>query len=110
MGIDLQAMASSFRERQGELLPTATLRFDRDPQLFSMLSKDSLPVDLKVGCYEEEGLVFKQEDRYGQPLTFITSSHVARLEIPEGLSPWNNAVLVFLKALPEGVKIVLYWC
>jgi len=56
MGIDLKVMASSFRERRGELLPTATLRLERDSILFSKLSKDAapclvhpLPPDLKIG-------------------------------------------------------------
>lgn len=117
MGIDLKVMASSFRERRGELLPTATLRFDRDPGLFSRLSKGALPClvqalppDLKVGNYEDGGLVFVQIDRYGQPLTCTTSVELAKLEMPDGLSPWNGAVLAFLLALPEDVRIVLYWC
>ena len=117
MGIDLKVMASCFRERRGELLPTATLRFERDSGLFSKLSKDSvpclvhpLPPDLKVGCYEDEGLVFKNEDRYGSLLTCITVADLARLEVPEGVSPWNNAVLAFLTALPEDARIVLFWC
>lgn len=117
MGIDLKVMASQFRERRGELLPTATLRFERDSGLFSKLSRDAvpclvrpLPPDVKVGCYEDEGLIFKNEDRYGQPLTCITAAELARLEVPEGLSPWNNAVLAFLTALPEDVRIVLFWC
>ena len=117
MGIDLQVMASQFRERKGELLSTATLRFERDPALFSKLSRDAvpclvqlLPPDLKVGCYNEDGLVFVQADRYGQPLTWFTSSDLTRLDVPDGISPWNDAVLAFLRALPEEIRIVLYWC
>ena len=117
MGIDLKVMASYFRERRGELLPTATLRFERDSALFSKLSKDAvpclvrpLPPDLKLGCYEDEGLVFKSEDRYGQPLTCITAADLARLQVPEGVSPWNNAVLAFLTSLPADERIVLFWC
>src|SRR5262249_46544338 len=32
MGLDLKVMASHFRERRGEVLSTATLRFDRDDE------------------------------------------------------------------------------
>ena len=32
MGMDLEVLASHFRERRGEMLPTASLRFDRDPE------------------------------------------------------------------------------
>jgi len=38
MGLDLTVMASHFRKRRGELLPTATLRFDRDAAIFSQLA------------------------------------------------------------------------
>ena len=100
MGIDLKVMASYFRERRGELLPTATLRFERDSGLFSRLSKDavpclvhSLPPDLKVGSYEDEGLVFTQVDRSGQPLTWLSQSDLAAMELPSGVSDWNRAVL-----------------
>jgi hypothetical protein len=117
VGIDLKVMASYFREHGGELLPTATLRFDRDAGLFSRLSRDAspclvrpLPPDLKVGCYEDQGLVFTQADRNGEPLTWLTPADVARLEVPPDLSPWNNAVLAFLLALPEHTRIVLFWC
>ncbi len=58
MGIDLKAMASYFRERRGEFLPTATLRFERDSRLFARLAVESvpclvrrLPDELKAGCY-----------------------------------------------------------
>jgi hypothetical protein len=72
MGIDLQVMASFYREHAGEMLPTATVRFERDPTLFSRLAPDSvpclvrpLPEGLRVGCYEDDGLRFVDADRYG---------------------------------------------
>ncbi len=117
MGIDLQVMASYFRERRGELLPTATLRFERDPELFSKFSKDSIPClvqplpgDLKVGVYADTGLAFKDQDSYGYPLTFISSLDLAQLEFSENLSVWNAAVLTFMGNLPADARIVLYWC
>src|SRR4051812_19014378 len=107
MGIDLKVMASFFRERGGEMLPTATLRFERDPLLFALLSRDAtpclahpLPEGLRVGCHEDEGLTWTDSDRYGEPLTFTTSSELRRLAVPETLSDWNRAVLAFLLALP----------
>jgi hypothetical protein len=117
MGVDLQAMASYFREWEGELLPTATVRFERDPALFRLLSTASkpclarpLPAGLKVGCYEDDGLRFTAVDRGGQPLTFTTPPDLRALTPPPDLSPWNRAVLVFLLALPDDTRIVLYWC
>jgi hypothetical protein len=117
VGIDLKVMASFFREHRDELLPTATLRFDRDSNLFSRLSKDSvpclvhpLPPTLKVGCYEDTGLVFKMVDDRKEPFTWTTSADLLELDVPETLSPWNTAVLAFLMALPVETRIVLYWC
>jgi hypothetical protein len=117
MGIDLEVMASHFREKRGELLPTATLRFDRDLGLFGQLSQEAspclvqvLPEGLKVGRYEDAGLAFTDMDRYGKPLTFTTSSTLQKLRVPENLAPWNRAILAFLFALPPDSRVVLYWC
>jgi len=63
MGVDLEVMASHFRELRGEMLSTARLRFDRDPRLLGQLDRQAspclvhpLPEGLKVGCYQDEGL------------------------------------------------------
>ncbi len=79
MGVDLKALATHFRERCGEFLPTAILRFDRDAGLFAQLARDAvpclvhpLPAALKVGCYEDTGLTYETADRNGDPLTFAT--------------------------------------
>src|SRR5688572_5358123 len=114
MGIDLQVMASSFRERRGELLPTATLRFDRDTRLFALLSLDAtpcvvrpIPDGLQVGCYEDDGLRFTDVDRSGKRLTFTTPQDLNALLLPLDLAPWNRAVLAFLLTLPADTRIVL---
>jgi hypothetical protein len=117
MGIDLQVMASHFREHRGEMLATATLRFDRDARLLGQLDRgtspclvEPLPQGLKVGIYEERGLTYTDVDRYGHPLTFTTPMNLRRFRIPEEIEPWNRAILAFLLALPADARIVLYWC
>jgi hypothetical protein len=117
MGIDLEVMASHFRERRGEFLPTATLRLDRDPRLLGQLDPQAspclvypLPAGLKVGRYEDQGLIQTATDRYGKPLTFTTSADIRQLRVPDDVSPWNRAVLAFLLTLPPDTRIVLYWC
>lgn len=117
MGIDLVALASNFRERRGEILPTASIRFDRDRRVLSLLSKDAqpclvqaLPNGIKVGHYEDDGLKFDEKDRYGQPLTFTTPEQLESLRHVEDIAEWNRAVIAFLLALPAGTRIVLYWC
>jgi hypothetical protein len=117
MGIDLKVMASHFRERQGECLASASLRFERDSRLLAQLTPDAnpclvqfLPPTLKLGHYEDEGLLWSITDRYGTPLTFTTPTELRRLQVPDDLAPWNRAVLTFLLALPPDSRIVLYWC
>lgn len=117
MGIDLEVKASFFRERRGELLPTASIRFARDPRLLAQFDREATPClvtllseDMKVGHYEDQGLVFTDKDRYGQPLTFTTAAQIRKLKVPDDVDPWNNAVIAFLVSLPPDSKIVLYWC
>jgi hypothetical protein len=117
MGIDLKVMASHFREVRGEFLPTATLRFERDPGLFAQLAVGAspplarpLPPGMRVGAYEDQGLTFTDADRHGQPLTYTTPADLLKLKVPDDLAPWNRAVLAFLLALPVDTRVVLYWC
>jgi hypothetical protein len=87
MGFDLKVMAPHFRESRGELLATASLLLDRDAELFARLAPDAstrlvrpLPEGLVVGTYEDEGLRFTAEDRYGRRLTYTTPADLADLE------------------------------
>ncbi len=117
MGVDLKILASQFRERRGEFLATASLRFDRDPRLLAQLAIDAepclvhpLPDGLKAGHYEDEGLKFDEVDRYGKPLTFTTPADLQNLRLSDDVGPWNRAVLTFLLALPPETRLILYWC
>jgi hypothetical protein len=116
MGLDLTVMASYLRERRGEILPTATLRFDRDGHLFRQLAANATPClvrplsdGLTVGNYEDAGLRFIDTDRYGNRLTFTTPAELQQLVIPD-TAPWNRAIFTFLLALPPDTKIILLWC
>src|SRR5262245_38382205 len=117
MGIDLKVVASHFRERRGEILATASLRFERDEALFALLTPESvpcvvrpLPPGTRVGTYEDTGLGFTDQDRHGRPLTFTTPADLAQVARPRDLSPWNAAILAFLLALPADAKVILIWC
>jgi hypothetical protein len=116
MGIDLTVTATYFRERRGEFLPTATLRFERDHGLFHQLVPEAmpclilpLPAELKAGLYDDHGLTFRATDRQGQPLTFTTPANLRKLTLPGDISPWNRAVLAFLFALPADTRLILNW-
>jgi hypothetical protein len=117
MGVDLEVLASHFRERRGEMLSTARLRFDRDMRLLVQLEGQAtpclvhpLPEGLNVGVYQDDGLKFTVTDRTGQPLTYTTPADLLRLQVPDDIAPWNRAILSFLVALPPNTRIVLYWC
>ena len=117
MGQDLKVMMSHFRERRGEMLPTATLRFDRDATLFQQLAAGAtpclvrpLPDGLRVGSYEDEGLRYVDADRYDNRLTYTTAADLRQLVVPDDVAPWNRAILTFLLTLPSDTRIVLYWC
>lgn len=117
MGIDLQVLATNFRERSGEFLATASLRFDRDPRLLAVFAAtadpcvvDPVPIGLKVGHYDDEGLRFDTLDRFGNHLTFTSPKCLRTARFPDNLSAWNTAILNFLLALPPDARLVLYWC
>jgi hypothetical protein len=63
-----------------------------------------------VGRSEDQGLIFTDVDRRGQPLTYTTPTDLRNLRMPDDLAPWNTAVLAFLLALPSDTRIILYWC
>lgn len=117
MGLDLTVMASHYRERRGEMLPTAILRFDRDTALFAQLSAEAtpslvhpLPDGLTVGVYEDSGLRFTDTDRYGNPLYYSTPTDLRGLVVADDTAPWNRAIIAFLTALPPDTRLILYWC
>jgi hypothetical protein len=110
MGIDLKVLASHFRERQGEVLATASLRLERDPRLLAQLARDAepnlthrLPTGLKVGHHEDEGLLWSETDRYGAPLTCTTPESLQRLRLPEDPGDWNQAVIFWTNADRDGL-------
>jgi len=85
MGLDLKVLASHFRERRGEMLPTAMLRFDRDTAIFSQLTVETtpcivhlLPDGLSVGLYTDEGLRYASVDQHNNRLTFTTPADPPR--------------------------------
>lgn len=117
MGIDLQVLATNFRERGGEFLATATLRFDRDTRLLALFSATAdpcvvqpVPTNLMVGHYDDAGLRFDTLDRFGNHLTYTTPRSMRVVRFPGDLSVWNTAILSFLLALRQDARLVLYWC
>jgi hypothetical protein len=117
MGIDLVMLASNFREREKKVLSTATIRLDRDQRVLSLFSKltepcivSELPAGVKVGHFEDDGLKYDENDRYGNPLTFTTPERLRSLRILDEIADWNRAAPAFASALSPGTRIILYWC
>src|SRR5437762_2790894 len=117
MGIDLKLLAGNFREREGQVVSTASIRLDRDNRVLALFSRNAdpclvqpCPNGLKVGHHEDGGLQFDDQDRYGHPLTFTTPDVLRRLPAIDDISQWNRAALAFLLSLPPSTRIFLYWC
>jgi hypothetical protein len=115
MGLDLKVMTSHFRERRGEVLSTASLRFDRDEGIFAQLMPDAVPClvypippGVVLGCYEDKGLMYTATDGRGTQLTYTTPEDLNRLRVDPGVAPWNRAILAFLLALPADSRVFLY--
>jgi hypothetical protein len=70
----------------------------------------SFSIGVKSGRYEEQGLMFTDTDRRGNPLTITTPTLLRQWRLPEDMSPWNQAILAFLLALPPDARIILFWC
>ena len=115
MGIDLKFLSSSFRER-GEIVATASIRADRQPEFLAQFGRNAipcrveeLPQGMKIGHCEESGFRVDNMDHYGKPLTYTTSDRLKDFPEIEEISQYNRAVLAFLLTLPPDKKIVLYW-
>lgn len=73
---------------------------------------EAIPADILIisnNAYREDDLG-KTEDAYGERLRWCYASEFSKLELPSDILPYNAAILAFLKALPDKIRILLYWC
>jgi len=105
------------------------LSFDQDYRIFGQLTDlsfyhndgrpdipekptiktNSIPPQMWVQVYGDEGIERTREDPYGTELTFVYAQQLKKLKLPDDASPKNRAVKAFVDALPEDTPIILYW-
>lgn len=69
-----------------------------------------LDVIIEVPILDSEDYTRKTEDEYGQRLRWCYADELAKLQLHVDGHPYNVAILAFLKALPDKIRILLYWC
>ena len=101
------------------------LRFDQDYRIFGQLIDvspycqsgkstisirvNSLPPQMWVETYEDEGIKRTRKDPYGDELTFVYARQLKKLKLPRNSSPKNRAIKAFVDALPGDTPIILEW-
>jgi hypothetical protein len=97
-----------------------SLSFDQSYEIFGQLrdvvagnvptiKANSIPQNLQVGIYDEEGLKWRRDDNYGDELTFLSAKQLKGLHVPCDVSPKNKAIMAFVQALPDDTPIILFW-
>lgn len=70
----------------------------------------AVPLPEGAYWYSDDGLKVETTDCYGEPLTWVPAHTLAsRLEQLD-LQDWDLALLAYVKALPPGAQVVLWWC
>jgi hypothetical protein len=69
----------------------------------------SIPRQMWVQIYEDEGVKRTRNDMYGNELTFVYAKQLKKLVLPADASKWNKAIMAFVAALPNDTPIILLW-
>ena len=113
MGLDLTIMpVRPLDGIGGMVLGYERLQFGRDSEFFDVL-KDKVPVHplpsgVKVGIYGDEGLRETRENPYGEEMVYAMAGEMGNFKHPETHQK-NEAILAYIKALPENTPIILEW-
>lgn len=118
MGVDL-TLAPIRHKDMGWWLATERLSLDRDGTghviggmegMIGPVKTFPLPESVRFDWYGDNGVHETRNDSYGSGLEYAKAGDLARVmsKIKE-MTPWNEAVMAFVKALPKDTPIVLYW-
>ncbi|HVO86119.1 MAG TPA: hypothetical protein VMT23_00085 [Candidatus Binatia bacterium] len=69
----------------------------------------SLPPNVVVGRYDDEGERRERTDPYGQELRWTYARNLKQLVIPEDADWPNKAIKAFIDQCPDNTAIVLYF-
>jgi len=110
MDLDLTLLPHKHHHLSGVPLLCESLRLDRDYDLFGRLracpSREAIPVDV----HTDDGWRRTTTDPYGDPVRYALAGDLAAvLPADVSTSPWNDAVIAFVRALPADVPVYLWW-
>ena len=95
---------------KGSVLCFERHRLDwQDYEAFDHIKAEAIPMPEGVHWYDDDGLQARNDDPYGNPLTWMPAHSLARHLACAPLRGWDMATLAFLKAIPPETKVVLWW-
>ena len=100
------------RSLNGWWLAYERISLDGDGRLWDAIKElppHPLPPLTRFTWYSDGGLEDATTDKYGEPLTYATAGELGAIVLPEDVSPRNAAVFAYLRALPAGTPVVLWW-
>ncbi|TAL49468.1 hypothetical protein EPN83_00375 [Patescibacteria group bacterium] len=122
MGLDLTLLPLRGPQQMGDtsVLCHDRLSFDRDYEIFGQLTDvgegnkptikaNSIPPQMWVETYEDEGIKRRRDDKYGTELTFVYAERLKKLKVSDDASAKNKAIKAFVEALPNDTPILLLW-
>lgn len=110
MSVDLTLMVDPY-ESGGSYFGYVQMPLKRNSaSLFDGLTTSAVHLSVPLLMHQDEGLTKRQNDAYGKPLLAIQAGIVAQhLGRQRDLTPWDQAVLAFIRALPADKQVVLYF-
>jgi len=122
MGLDLTLVPIRHHEGMDWWLGHERLGLDRDglghmilnrnedgQKLAAPLKPKRLPRKVHFDWYGDEGIERTTTDSYGDPLFYVKAGDLAKAAGHWKGSPWNEAAMAFVKALPADTPIILWW-
>lgn len=110
MGLDLTLLPHKHHHVSGTPFLCESLRMDRDYDLFGRLRACPSREAGSVEVHSDDGWRRTDGDPYGDPIRYALAGDLAAvLPADVEVSPWNAAVIAFVRALPADVPVYLWW-
>lgn len=81
----------------------------QDYKVFARIKADAIQLPQGVRWHRDDGIKQLHQNVHGEPLTWISADTLAGHLSGATLAEWDAATLAFLKAIPPGTKVVLWW-
>jgi hypothetical protein len=110
MGIDLTICPDHTPSVAAWHLSYTRMGMGRDYELFERikaLRSRELPDDVKFSWYDDEGIVGRRDDPYGEPLRYVFADDLAKVD--PGGHPLSRAAIAYVGQLDAESRVVLWW-